>query len=280
MQPEIIFALFSLGFLGTSDFLYKWGHRWDLRAGPFMLVQNFAYMPTAFGLAWFRGEILWSQGLWLGFLNGFLAFGAFLFILLAMRKGEAVTLIPIVRLNFAVTAILTIAIIGEEITLIKGAALALAALAVLAGGSGILSGGGDRGALTLAASAMCLFGCIGLFYKIGLGMGAAPAAMTVAQSIGVFCSTLPFFILMRDPLPRSGGALWIPLVCGVLTSSSYVSLAVGFTYGDAVVVAPIAQLSFVLTGLLAVLFLKERLSFRKGMGVGFAVLSVLLFTTG
>ena len=164
--------------------------------------------------------------------------------------------------------------------LIKGAALALAALAVLAGGSGILSGGGDRGALTLAASAMCLFGCIGLFYKIGLGMGAAPAAMTVAQSIGVFCSTLPFFILMRDPLPRSGGALWIPLVCGVLTSSSYVSLAVGFTYGDAVVVAPIAQLSFVLTGLLAVLFLKERLSFRKGMGVGFAVLSVLLFTTG
>ncbi len=280
MRPEIIFALFSLGLLGTSDFLYKWGHRYDLRSGPFMLVQNFAYMPTAFGLAWFRGELLWSPGLWLGFLNGLLAFGAFLFILIAMRRGEAVSLIPIVRLNFAITAILTVTIIGEEITPIKGTALTLAAFAVIAGGSGILSGGGDRRALTLAVSAMFMFGVIGLLYKIGLRMGAAPAAMTAAQSVGVFCSALPFSLLTGDPLPRRGGALWIPLVCGVLTSSSYVSLAVGFTYGDAVVVAPIAQLSFVLTGLLAILFLKERLSPRKGMGVGFAVLSVLLFTVG
>lgn len=280
MPPEIVFALFSLGLLGTSDFLYKWGQRYDLRSGPFMLVQNFAYMPTAFGLAGFRGELAWSPGLWLGFLNGLLAFGAFLFILIAMRRGEAVSLIPIVRLNFAITAILTITIIGEEITLIKGAALALAAFAVIAGGSGILSGGGDRRALTLAVSAMCMFGVIGLFYKIGLRMGAAPAAMTAAQSVGVFFSAFPFSFISGDPLPRRGGALGIPLVCGVLTSSSYVSLAVGFTYGDAVVVAPIAQLSFVLTGVLAVLFLKERLSLRKGMGVGFAILSVLLFATG
>ncbi len=280
MRPEIVFALFSLVLLGTSDFLYKWGQRFELRSGPFMLVQNFAYMPTAIGLALYRGELIWSPGLWFGFVNGFLAFTAFLFILIAMRKGEAVTLIPIVRLNFAVTVVLTVTLLGEEITPVKGTALVLAALAILAGGSGILSGGGGRRALMLAASAMCLFGVIGLLYKIGLRMGAAPAAMTTAQSIGVFCSALPFFILTKDPLPRRGGALWIPLICGVLTSSSYVSLAVGFTYGDAVVVAPIAQLSFVLTGLLAILFLRERLSLRKGLGVGFAVLAVLLFTVG
>ena len=40
MRPEIIFALFSLGLLGTSDFLYKWGQRYDLRSGPFMLVRS------------------------------------------------------------------------------------------------------------------------------------------------------------------------------------------------------------------------------------------------
>ena len=277
LPPEIVFALLSMCFLGTSDFLYKWGQKWDLRGGPFMLVQNFAYMPTAFGLAFLRSELAWNPGLWFGLLNGVLAFTAFLFILLAMRRGEAVTLIPIVRLNFAVTALLTITLIGEEVTLLKGAALLLAGSAVLAGGSGIFSGRGDRRALALAVGAMVLFGFIGLFIKIGLGMGANPAAMTLAQSLGVFCMALPYAIRSGDPMPRRGGALWVPLVCGVLTSSSYVSLSVGFTYGDAVVIAPIAQLSFVLTGLLAVIFLGESLSPRKGVGVACAVLSILIF---
>ena len=81
-------------------------------------------------------------------------------------------------------------------------------------------------------------------------------------------------------MPRRGVPLWLPFVCGVLTSSSYVAIAVGFTYGEAVVVAPIAQLSFVLTGVLAIIFLKEKLTLRKGVGVVFAAASVLLFSRG
>ena len=266
-------------FLGTSDFLYKWGQKWDLRGGPFMLVQNFAYMPTAFVLAYLRSDLIWSPGLWFGLLNGVLAFTAFLFILLAMRRGEAVSLIPIVRLNFAVTALLTITLVGEEVNLLKGLALLLAGSAVLVGGGRIFSGRDQRRPLALAVGAMFLFGFLGLFIKLGLGMGATPAAMTLAQSIGVFCMALPFAIYSGDSLPRRGGALWVPLMCGVLTSSSYVSLSVGFTYGDAVVIAPIAQLSFVLTGTLAIIFLKERLSIRKSLGVACAVASILIFAT-
>jgi len=66
-------------------------------------------------------------------------------------------------------------------------------------------------------------------------------------------------------------------VCGVLTSISYVALATAFTYGDAVVVAPIAQLSFVLTALLAILFLGERPGGRKILGLGAAVMAVSIF---
>ena len=278
MPPEILFALISMCCLGMSDFLYKWGQKWDLRGGPFMLVQNFAYMPTAFSLAYLRSELIWNPGLLFGLLNGVLAFTAFLFILLAMRRGEAVVLIPIVRLNFAVTALLTVTLIGEEVNLLKGLALLLVVLAIIAGGGGVFSGGGDRRSLALAVSAMCLFGFIGLFIKLGLALGAAPSAMTLAQSIGVFCMALPFALYRRDPLPRRGGALWVPLICGVLTSSSYVSLSVGFTFGAAVVVAPIAQLSFVLTGMLAIVFLGERLSARKGFGVACAAVSILIFS--
>ncbi len=279
MAPEILFALFSLAFLGVSDFLYKWGQRWGLRGGPFMLLQNLAYLPTAFTLAYIRDEVVWSTGLWFGFVNGILAFAAFLFVLLALRRGEAVTVAPIVRLNFAVTALLTISLLGEALTLMKAFALLLAALAVLAAGGSVISVGGDRRSLWLAIGAMCLFGFIGLFYKLGLNAGATPAAMTTAQSVGVFFVALPFAIQQGDPLPRKGVPLWLPFVCGVLTSCSYVSLAVAMKHGDAVVVAPIAQLSFVLTAILAIVFLGERLTLRKGLGVLFAVLTVALFAS-
>ncbi len=277
MPLEVVFALLSLGFLGVNDFLYRWGQRWELRSAPFMFLQNMAYLPNAFGLAWYREEIVWNAGLAFGFVNGILAFTAFLFVLLALRRGEAVALVPIIRLNFAVTAALTIFFLGESVNLVKGAALVLAALAVLAGGSGVMASVGDRRSVLLAVGAMCMFGVIGLFYKLGLELGAKPAMLTAAQSVGVFCMATPFALLQKDPLPRRGVPLWLPFVCGVLTSSSYVAIAVGFTYGEAVVVAPIAQLSFVLTGMLAVVFLKERLTTRKGLGVVCAVGSVLLF---
>jgi uncharacterized membrane protein len=52
---------------------------------------------------------------------------------------------------------------------------------------------------------------------------------------------------------------------------------VAVRYGDVVVVASIAQLSFVLTGVLAIVVLKEQLTIRKSFGVMFAVLCVALF---
>ena len=277
MAPEIIFALMSLTFLGVSDFLYRWGQRWELRGGPFMLLQNLAFLPTAFALTYYRDELIWSLPLLLGLVNGLLAFTGFLFILLAFRRGEAVALAPIIRLNFAVTAALTVTLLGEEINLLKGAALLMAALAVMAVGGGTRPGGMYSRSFWLAVAAMIIFGFMGLFYKLAINHGAAPAAMTLMQSVGVFCVAVPFAIQQRQPLPRTGVPLWLPFVCGVLTASSYVAVAVAMRHGEAVVVAPIAQLSFVLTGMLAIVLLKERLTVRKSVGLGLAVLSVLLF---
>lgn len=242
-----------------------------------MLLQNLAYLPTAFALAFMRDELVWVTPLVFGLLNGILAFAAFLCVLLALRHGEAVTLTPVVRLNFAVTAALTIVLLGEDLNFVKGMALALAAVAVIATAGGLRRLNAGRRALWLALAAMFLFGCVGLFYKLALNMGAPPAAMTAAQSIGVFCIAIPFAIQQGDSLPRRGVPLWLPLVCGVLTSCSYVALAVGMTYGEAVVVAPIAQLSFVLTVILAVILLRERLTLVKSLGVFSAVASILLF---
>jgi drug/metabolite transporter (DMT)-like permease len=278
IPPEIAYALVSLTCLGVSDFLYRWGHRWGLKGAPFMLLQNLAYIPTAVAMAVFRDELEFSTALGYGFLNGLLAFCAFLLLLYALRLGEAVALVPIVRLNFVVTSLLTIYFVGESLNAAKAFAIGLAVCAIIAGGTRVAAAARRRQGLAMAVGAMLCFGFIGLFYKLGLRAGATPTAMVVAQSLGTFALALPFAMWRRDRLPRRGVPLWLPLVCGVLLSASYVALSIAFTYGEAVVVAPIAQLSFVLTGVLAVVLLKEHLTSRKIIAVLCASLAVLVFS--
>lgn len=276
IAPEIGFALMSMSFLGVSDFLYKLGQRWPLRGGAFMLLQNTAFVPTALAVAVARDEFAWNWGLVFGLANGALSFTAFLCLLRALRHGAVLGLVPIVRLNFAVTALLAVVLLGETLTPSKTAALVLAALAIMAGAS-LRATRLQRRALQLAVIAMFSFGVIGLFYKLGLRAGAEPAAMVLAQSLGVLCLALPYAVREGAPLPRGGVRLWLPLACGALTASSYVALAIAFSHGEAVVVAPIAQLSFVLTGVLAVALLGERLTLRTSAAVAAAVAAVLLF---
>ena len=278
MPEEVFFALLSLGFLGVSDFLYKWGQKFELPRASFLLLQNMAYIPTAIALAAYRQELDFSVSLGYGFLNGMLALVATLLFLKSLEHGDSLALVPVVRLNFAVTAALTVSFLGEQFNWVKGAALGLAALAILANGAGYASAARQRKPFLMALIAMILFGCIGLFYKLGLAAGATPAALVVAQSFGAFSLALPFAIHSGDNILVRGAHCWLPLLCGVLVSSSYVALSIAFSYGDAVVVAPIAQLSFVLTGLLAILFLKEKLHSRKVISIVCAILSVLVLS--
>ena len=93
MAPAIIFALFSLFSLGCSDFLYKLSHKWDVKPSTFMLFQNFSFLPAAFAVAFFREELIWNDFLILGFMNGFMAFLAFLFVLFSLKKTGAISVV-------------------------------------------------------------------------------------------------------------------------------------------------------------------------------------------
>ena len=108
--------------------------------------------------------------------------------------------------------------------------------------------------------------------------GAFPSGMIAAQTFGVFTLTIPYVFIRREKLPKKRLALIIPFVCGILTFASYLSLSFELVYGEAIVVTPIAQLSFVFTGILSILFFKERLTLKKGLGILFAVFAVSILS--
>ncbi len=278
LKTEILFALFSLFSLGCSDFLYKLSHKWEVKPSTFMLFQNFSFLPAAFGVAYYREELIWNNFLLLGFVNGFMAFSAFLFVLFSLKNSAAISIVTIVRLNFILTSLLAIVFLGEDLSLYKMLAIFLCIIAILSIGFDKSFLPRDKSSFYYALLSMCLFGLIGFFIKLSLSFGALPSGMILAQTFGVFSLTIPYVFMRREKLPQIKLSLILPFLCGILTYASYLSLSFALVYGEAIVVTPIAQLSFVFTGILSVLFFKERLSLKKGLGISFAILAVLILS--
>ena len=278
MDPAIFFALFSLFSLGCSDFLYKLSHKWDVKPSTFMLFQNLTILPAAFGVVFFRGEFIWNDFLILGLVNGFMAFLAFLFVLFSLKETGAISVVTIIRLNFIITSILAITFLNEHLTIYKALAIFLCVISILSIGFNRFILHDEKISFFYAFLSMFLFGLIGFFIKLSLLFGAFPSGMIAAQTFGVFTLTVPYVLIRREKLPKKKLSLIIPFICGILTFASYLSLSFALVYGEAIVVTPIAQLSFVFTGLLSILFFRERLTLKKGLGILFAILAVFILS--
>tara|TARA_Y100000588_G_C14209710_1_gene906188 strand:+ start:70 stop:909 length:840 start_codon:yes stop_codon:yes gene_type:complete len=278
LDPAIFFALFSLFSLGCSDFLYKLSHKWDVKPSTFMLFQNLTILPAAFGVVFFRGEFIWNDFLILGLVNGFMAFLAFLFVLFSLKETGAISVVTIIRLNFIITSILAIMFLSEHLTNYKAFAIFLSVISILSIGFDRFIFPKEKKSFFYAFLSMCLFGLIGFFIKLSLGFGAFPSGMIAAQTFGVFTFTIPYAFIRREKLPKKRLALIIPFVCGILTFASYLSLSFALLYGEAIVITPIVQLSFVFTAILSILFFKERLTLKKGLGILFAVFAVFILS--
>ena len=184
----------------------------------------------------------------------------------------------IVAFFFAARGFLVAFFLGEDLSLYKMLAIFLCIIAILSIGFDKSFLPRDKSSFYYALLSMCLFGLIGFFIKLSLRFGALPSGMILAQTFGVFSLTIPYVFMRREKLPQNKLSLILPFLCGILTYASYLSLSFALVYGEAIVVTPIAQLSFVFTGILSVLFFKEPLSLKKGLGISFAILAVLILS--
>lgn len=81
------------------------------------------------------------------------------------------------------------------------------------------------------------------------------------------------------PLPQENVQQWIRVIpeivlFGVIQTVGFAALLEGLVSGEASILVPIAQLSFVVTALIGIAFLKESLTARKTAGLLAAVAAV------
>jgi transporter family protein len=294
------FAIGAMVCLGLSDLLNKRAMRAGVRRTQFLVVQSVFFTITTLILVPLVGGFEWSPQLVYAVACGVITFFSYVLVLKALETGEATVAVPIYRMSFAVTVVLAVALLDEELTTRKVLGFALIVLALVAltainnnrrgqdgfhSSEGLPIGRSDvaRSSIAAAASfavlAMFTIGTKGFLYKVGVSEGAPPATFALVQSL----TFLPIAIVYALAIDRSVSVdrmTWSHAPYnGVLTALASVLLLLALVGGEASTAVPISQLCFVVTAVLAVMVFRERITWVKGLGIASAVLAVVVLSS-
>jgi uncharacterized membrane protein len=282
MSQPFVYAIAALVCYGVSDFIYKQAAAHGIRADHFLMVQGWFFCPLVilYALAT-RALALDEAAVW-GSLAGVLVFVGFYYFIRSLRAGAVSTNASIFRLNFIVTVVLVVAVLGEPLTSSKvaGLALALAAtwLLVGAGASADRAGGeARRRSLGEVAVATLAFGASNFFHTVGLRHGAVPETLAVAQAM-LFMPLATTVVYVADrKLEPPAATFRYSAMAALLLLGATIFLLRSVAGGEASVLVPITQMGFIVAALLGIFVLRERVTARKAIGLvaALAALAVL-----
>ena len=280
-EVPLALALFGFAFQGFSDFLLKCGV--DQEGDPFSIIAM--TVPTFFTLSALSGLLLGElefriATIGFGVMAGTLSLVALNLFVISLKEGEVSVTSTLFRLNFVVASLLAIFILDESATWSKWVGLTLAAGAIYSiSWGGHLHRKGMARATALAVAALLTYGINSFFFKIATLYEVSVPAYTVATSftfgaLSVAAHFSPWkAVRLRVNRVVLRYGLISGFIIGVAFNAMIWSLRLG---GEASVVIPIFQLSFVLTAALGIIRLNEPMTPRKGLGFGLAIGAIIV----
>ena len=277
MAEGVGLALIAMLFYGLTDFVYKRAAAGGVQAHHFLALQAFFYAPCIllYGLA--TGTLVLGAAYAWGMAAGALIFVALYNFARSLASGAVSVVAPVFRLSFAITAALALWLLDEPLTTWKlaGLAASFAAVWLLLAGRPAAAPRASASSMLRVLVATVAMGIVSLLYKVGANAGGSPATVLTGQA-SVFLPLAVMFALARDRGFRPPPGAWRHgATAAVLLLFGSVTLLAGLARGEASVLVPVAQLSFVVTAGLGFAFLREALTPRRGFGLAFAVAALI-----
>ena len=282
MGQPVVYAICAMVCYGLSDFIYKQAASAGIRADHFLMAQGWFFCPLVilYALAT-HTLVLDPVALW-GSLAGVFIFIGFHYFIRSLITGSVSTNASIFRMNFIVTVILVVILLGEPLTASKIAGLALSLLAAW-----LLLGAGDnaertpndagRRSLVQVVIATLAFGTSNFFHTVGLRHGAVPETLAVAQA-ALFVPIATVVVYFTDRTLRAPPVTFrYGAAAAIMLLGATIFLLRGVADGQASVLVPIAQMGFIIAALLGIFILREQVTIRKVVGLvsALAALAVL-----
>jgi drug/metabolite transporter (DMT)-like permease len=279
----ILFAILSLMLGGLNEVVFK---RYSARE------RSRGMMISGIGVVWIlllacdialRGDSIEIDraGLGYGLVAGLIVAVANILLLESLKHMEVSLGSTIYRLNTVGVVILSIVFLGEIMTLPKLSGIVCAVVAVLLlyrHQSSQLQQGELKLGLTLVLIGAICRAVYAVVTKAGLGAGVDMDLLLLTSALCWVLSGLIYarFIERRYAITRQKIAY--SLLSGCLVYGIVRTLLAALALGEASVVITIANLSFLMALLLALLLKMESLSGRKLLAMGFAVSAIALLT--
>jgi uncharacterized membrane protein len=280
MTQPVVYALVAMVCYGLSDFIYKQGAA-GIRADHFLMAQAWFFCPLVILYALATHTLVIDPAAMWGSLAGAFGFIGFYYFFRSLAAGAISTNASIFRMNFIVTVILVVALLGEPLTLSKVAGLALALLATwLLVGAGVNANPAPneawRRSLVQVAIATLAFGASNFFHTVGLRHGAVPETLAVAQA-ALFMPLATAVVYVTDrKLRPSPVTLTYGAAAAIVLLGATIFLLRGVADGQASVLVPIAQMGFIIAALLGISVLRERVTIRKAIGLASALAALAM----
>ena len=271
MTAGIGYALVAMVFYGLADLVYKRAAIAGVPSHHFLMVQAWCYAPAMFLYGTLNGTLVPGTAMLWGMSAGVFIWIALYNFSRSLALGAVSVNAPIFRLSFVLTAALAVWLLNEPLTLWKLAGLASALVAVwlllATQGSGKIR----AAALVHVLIATLAMAAVNLIYKLGALAGGSPATVLAGQA-GVFLPLATGVSWWTSGRLRPEAKTWRHApVAALLLLFATVPMLAGLAYGQASVLVPIAQMSFVVTALLGLVFLREPFTARKAIGLASAV---------
>lgn len=215
--------------------------------------------------------------LW-GGISGLFGVAANLLLVQTMKQMEMGICATVYRMNLIPAAILAILFFNEELSLSKLTGLIAAVLAVL-----LFFGRTDKAGTSAGIFPWCMLilACMfragmGLTYKWGMVEGASLYGLLCINGLVWIVGGLIYWLSLELRLETRGHGIGSHgVLSGILTAGIVLFLGMALRYGDASLVLPLAQLSFLPTCIAGIIILREGSSPRKLAGMFMAVGCIL-----
>ena len=285
-EMAVALAFCCLAFSAANDFVFKLFARKIRSRGLFVLVIGLVFasilacFPDPFGRSW-RVTLLW------GAVGGIFSVSSNLLLIETMSRQSAGLCSTIFRLNLAIVVPFAVLFFHETLDWRQWLGVILALLAVIAffPSSGEGSGGGAHGRrdFILIILAAVLRAGMGLAYKYAVSVGASPSGVNVVTGLlWIFCGTGYYLAREKHRRPLkddlSARIIGYGLLSGTLVAGITYTMAMALSSGEASIVLSIAQMSFLGTFFLSVVFLREKVTGSKVLALLLGVGALLLLS--
>lgn len=277
LSTALLFALGALLLNGVFELVYRVAHSGHMHENSYMMVQTGTVflcllILSSSGIGFELTPSLFLLGLVAG-VNGWVTGWTYLY---AMGRGPVAVTSAVRKLGFIVTALLAVFILGESLSTQRLIALVVAALALV-----LMAWSPDADHRPHPVVFVSLFtaGLMIFFHKLAAMSGASVTAFLMVQA-GTAHLTAHIACLRGDgyQLRRrlSSYAMLTGAVIAVMMTFSMYALR----NGDAVVIAPILQLGFLVTAPLSFWLFREKVTARKLWGLSVGAVAIVMFAQG